>query len=76
MLYINGFGYGFNGKDTRYFEFKVDKCSKIGVKNRLQKWVSNPKFSHFFWNTQNKNSVTYQNNQFWSRGWYGWFYEL
>ena len=48
MLYIDGIGYGFNGKDTRYFEFKVDKCSKIGVKNRLQNWVSNPKFSRFF----------------------------
>ena len=62
MLYINGIGYGFNGKETRYFDFKVLNCSKIVVKNRLQKWLSNPIFFFFFEILINKNSVTYQNN--------------
>ena len=65
MLYIVAIGYRFNGKDTKYFEFKVDKCSKIGEKNGLQKWVSNPKFSRFFFELLlNKNSTTYEKNQF------------
>ena len=48
MVYINVIGYGFNGKDIRYFEFKVDKYSKIGVKNRLQKKGFPIQSFHFF----------------------------
>ena len=42
---------------------KIHECSKIVVKNRLLKYISNPNVLYFTFEILiNKNSVTYQKN--------------